>query len=174
MRTVIAIVLVTHMHTAAADPVAAPTGDCKPAGGVMFEIGRGVVRNAKLPTATTQLFENGAWRTEVIDVDGRLARQRSGCLEPTAVEVIRESLRAARWKLARSKATCRADQPRFTTYRWKRRLLFTDRTCNIDVLDEDSQHALDLVDSYLRGSLELDRGRIQPECLANPLAKGCT
>ena len=172
MRSVKTIVLVALAQTAAADPASKPTRECKPSGGVMFEVAQRVDRKAKLPTATTQLYENGAWTTKVIDVDGKIARTRSGCLEQSEVDSIRESLRAAKWKATRSNATCRADQPRSTTYKWRGRLLYTERTCNIDVLDDDSQHALDLVEIQLRVPLGLDGGGA-PDCMSNPLARGC-
>ena len=173
MRGVTASILVALLRTAAADPASKPIRECKPAGGVLFEVAQRVEHKAKLPTATTRLYENGAWKTEVVDVDGKLARTHSGCVEASDVDRIRESLRAAKWKTERTNATCRADQPTFTTYKWKRRLLYTERTCNIDVLDEDSQHTLDLIELYLRVPVELEGGGLQRECLANPLAKGC-
>jgi hypothetical protein len=173
MKGVKAIVLVALVRTASADPAPKVARECKPTGGVLVEVAQRVQPKTKLPTATTRLYDSGAWKTVVIDVDGKLARTRSGCLEPSDVDSIREKLLAAKWKTTRSNATCRVDQPRFTTYKWKSRLLYTERTCNIDVLDEDSQRALDVVEFHLRVPLELDGGGLQRECLSNPLAKGC-
>ena len=173
MNSVNTIVLVALVQTAAAAPASKPTRECMPSGGVMFEVAQRVERKAKLPTATTKLYENGAWTTKVIDVDGKIARTRAGCLEPSEVDSIRESLRAANWKATRSKATCRADQPRSTAYTWKGRLLYTERTCNIDVLDGASQHALDLIEIQLRIPLGLDGGDAAPDCMSSPLTRGC-
>jgi len=173
MRGVVAAMIVALLRTAAADPTPKRVRECKPAGGVLFEVAQRVEHKAKLPTATTRLYENGAWKTEVIDVDGKLARTRSGCVEASNLDRIREGLRTAKWKTQRTSATCRTDQPTFTTYKWKRRLLYTERTCNVDVLDADSQQTLDLIEYYLRAPAELEGGGLQRECLANPLAKGC-
>ncbi len=168
MRRSTAIVIVTLVRTAAAEP-ATPARTCKPSGGVLFEVAQHA-KHRVLPTSTTRLYANGAWKLEVIDVDGKVARTDAGCLGPSQVKSIRESLRAAPWKTTRSDRTCRVDQPRFTTYRWKHRLLYTERTCNERVLDADSQRALDLVTYYVRPPV--DHGSGVP-CLTNPLAKGC-
>jgi hypothetical protein len=166
MRSVKAIVLVALVRTAAADPART----CKPSGGVLFEVAQHAKRRA-LPTSTTRLYANGAWKLQVIDVDGKVARTDSGCLEPSQVKSIRESLRAAPWKTTRSDRTCRADQPRFTTYTWRHRLLYTERTCNERVLDVASQRALDLATFYV--TPPVDHGGMPHQCLENPLAKGC-
>jgi hypothetical protein len=168
MRSVQVIVLVALVRTAAADP-ATPARTCKPSGGVLFEVAQHARRRV-LPTSTTRLYANGAWKLQVIDVDGKVARTDAGCLEPSQVKSIRESLRAAPWKTTRSDRTCRADQPRFTTYTWKHRLLYTERTCNERVLDPDSQRALDLVTFYVTPPVD-HGGKI--DCLMNPLSKYC-
>jgi hypothetical protein len=156
------IVLVALVRTATAGPV------CKPHGDVLVEIAQHATRPAALPTATTRVYENGAWKTVVIDVDGKVARTDAGCLEPSQLKDIREALRAAPWKTTRSDRTCRADQPRFTMYTWQHRVRYTERTCNELVLDRDSQEALDLVSYYV--SPPLDHGG---ECRSNPFAIGC-
>ena len=162
MRSVTVILLLTLVRTTAAADPQKPARTCKPSGGVLFEVAQRAKRPAVVPTATTRLYANGAWRLAVIDVDGKFARTDSGCLEPSQVKSIRESLRAAPWKTTRSDQTCRADQPRFTTYTWKRRLLYTERTCNERVLDAESQRALDLVTYYLNPPVD-HGGRI--DCL---------
>ena len=171
MWRVYAILLVALAPIAAADRVEKPRRDCKPAGGVLFEVAQRADRKAKLTTATTRLFENGAWRTEIFDVDGKLARSRSGCLGAADVDSIRKELRSANWTSTRASVTCRADQPRFTLYQWKARLLYTERTCNVEALDDESRHALDIIELHLHAPVDLDRGGVP--CIDNPLARGC-
>jgi hypothetical protein len=171
MWRVNAIVLVALLRTAAADPAEAPKHECKAGGAVLFEVDQRADRKAKLTTATTQLFENGAWKTEVRDVDGRLARSDSGCLASADLESVRAQLRSATWKTTRTKEACRTDQPRSTLYKWKGRLLYTERTCNLEALDSTSRRALDIIEVQLHAPFDLDAGSVP--CLGNPLAKGC-
>lgn len=77
----------------------------------------------------------------------------------------------ARWKTTRTTASCRADQPRSTLYRWSGRLLFTERTCDLEALDRTSRRALDLVGVLVHAPVDLEEGYVR--CLDNPLAKGC-
>lgn len=143
---------------------------CKPSGSVIFEIDQRAVPNAKLTTATTKLYANGAWQSEVRDPDGRVARRDAGCLAAAKVEAIRDELRGASWKTSPSGLTCRSDQPRYTAYLRNAHQVFIERSCNLDVLDETSQHAIDLVELLVHVP---DLEPAKRDCLDNPLAKGC-
>lgn len=175
------MLLLVVAATAAAEPAEklSRPRECKPGGGLLVEIAQRADQKAKLTTATTRLYENGSWKTEVFDVDGKSMRTRAGCLDASDVAIIRRSLRRANWKTMRTDMTCRADQPRFTLYKWKARLLYRERSCNGEVLDDDSRRALDLLALYLHAPVALDDGgrvqppRIRPECMENPLAPGC-
>ena len=155
------------VHVATADP---RPRTCKPAGGLLVEVDQRA-RTAHLATATSWLYENGSWRTEIIGTDGKLARTRTGCLDPLQVDRLRDQLRNATWKTTSSTVACRSDQPRSTVYKWKSRMLYTERTCNVDVLDEDSRRVLEAIDYYVQLPEDLD-GASAP-CIDNPLARGC-
>jgi hypothetical protein len=122
---------------------------CKPAGSVLFEIDQRVVPAAKRMTASTRLYENGAWKSDVIDVDGTIARSESGCLEPSRLDWVRADLRTARFKTTRTNVTCRADQ-RFTVYKWQGNAVYAERTCNELILDGNSKKVLDRIAALLR------------------------
>lgn len=143
---------------------------CKPAGSAIFEIHQGAKPGAKLTTSKTRLFDNGAWTTKVFDVTGKLEHEDAGCLKPELLDTIRTELSGAMWKTTRSAIACRVDQPRFTTYTWKGRQVFVDRTCNVDVLDKKSRRALDVAEMILHPRA---LGEGMPACTDNPLAKGC-
>ena len=169
------LVLVLAMaHVAAAEP-----RTCKPAGGVLFEIQQRAVKGARLVTATTRLYGSGGWRTEVIDVDGKVARSEAGCLETSELDEVRGELARAEWRTTKSDTHCRADQPRFTRYIWRGRLVYTERTCNAVVLDPVSRHALDEVAFAVGAPVDLDGARVPTrsalpiECLHDPLGPGC-
>jgi hypothetical protein len=147
---------------------------------LLLEVDQRADRKAKLTTATTRLYDNGSWTTQVIDPDGKLARTQAGCLETSQVDIVRTELRSAKWKRVRAEVACRSDEPRWTVYIGKGRVLYTERTCNAEVLDENSQHALDLIELYLQVPVDLDgasiprkRTSLSKGCLENPLAKGC-
>jgi len=130
--------------------------ECAPSGNVLFEIDQAADRASKLVTATTKLYPNGAWRTEWIDVDGKVARTAVGCLVPSSVDHIRDDLRAAKWKVTHYPIACRGYSPRFTTYSWNRRVMFTDRVCSHDTLDDDSRQVLERIDCTLDVPDDLD------------------
>ncbi|MBV8760371.1 MAG: hypothetical protein JO257_23970 [Deltaproteobacteria bacterium] len=164
-------------RAAFAEPVAikARPRACWPAGGVLFEIDQRAT--GKRSTATTLLFANGAWRTATFDTDGKPAATGKGCLEKYQVARIVEALAAATWKVTHTPSTCTLS-PRWSTYKWKTRVVFTDRACSGDALDTDSAKAIDLVDFYvvppaLDDDARPHRHGLPRECLDNPLASAC-
>ena len=147
------------------------TPECKPTGKPFFEVAQRADPGVKRITATTRLFTNGSWSTEVYDTDGKLARTSSGCLDDARLTRIRDDLQSAKWTVSHRDVVCRSDLPRFTVDKWKDRTLFTDRTCNADVLDHESQQALDRISVVLKIPDDLDGAR--EACGLNPLAPGC-
>lgn len=148
--------------------------ECRPTGSVLLEVDQRAVPQAKLTTATTRLYESGAWTREVMDADGKRVRTEAGCLQPAQLDSILTGLRHATWTTAPSGRSCRADQPRFTVFRWKGRVLYTERTCNAEVLDQDSRAVLDSIeiDLHLPDDPDGPDG-LQRVCMQNPLAPGC-
>ncbi len=159
-----------------AAPAAAEPRHCDPAGGVLFEIDQRAA--GKRTTATTLLYGNGAWRSKTFDTDGKLADTEHGCLEHEHLERIVAALRGATWKVTHTAPTC-ALSPRWSTFTWKARRLFTERACSGDALDADSAKALDLIQQYVV-PVDLDdasrprgAGHVSQQCLNDPLADGC-
>ena len=172
-----ALALLLAVSTAAAEPAAikpAPRS-CSPAGGVLFEIDQRAT--GKRTTATTLLYTNGAWRVRSFDTDGKLAHTEQGCLEPDHLSQIVQALRDASWKVVHTQPTCSLS-PRWSSYRWKARTVFTERTCSGDKLDDASLKAVNLIGFYvLVPALDDDarprHNHVSQECLNNPLARGC-
>src|SRR5690242_12832772 len=100
MRWLVLVIAMAHVTAAA-------PRTCKPGGGVLFEIAQRAVKGARLVTATTRLYRNGGWRTEVIDVDGKVARSEAGCLETSQLDEVRGELARASWKTAKTDTHCR-------------------------------------------------------------------
>lgn len=178
MRAALVVVLLVTARSALGDPPdrAIP---CKPSGTVLFEVDQRADAKRKLVTATTRLYRNGAWRTQVIDVDGKPMRSTEGCLAPDALAGVRDDLTEATWKVVRTQLVCREDSRRVTVYRWNGKPVYTERSCNTKVLDPGSLDALVRIRATLRVPDDLDgqdrRGTRLPsmECRSNPLANGC-
>jgi hypothetical protein len=170
------LLLLVGSATASAQPTDSP--QCKPTGGVLFEVAQSADPKRKLVTATTTLFNSGAWQTQVFDVDKKVMRTRSGCLDRSELDGLRDDLDDAKWKITRGRGW-QTSSPRFTEYKWNGKTLYTERICSTKVLDEDSQRVLDRIRIWLRVPSDLDGARDQPkrappiECLDNPLARPC-
>jgi len=134
----------------------------------VFEIDQRVEHGAKLDTSTTMLYGNGAWRSEVRDRYGTLARTSEGCVAAELIGDLLANLRDARWQTSAGDPACHTDDKRFTVYTWHARRVFTARRCG-DKLDRDSRHVLDQVE-YQAHVPALDDARM--DC-TNPLARGC-
>ena len=125
---------------------------------MLFEVDQRVEPHVKRTTATTKLYTNGAWTTEFLDADGKRARTAFGCLVASQLNGIAADLKSATWNTSHRSVTCRADSQRFTVYKWNGRTLFTDRTCNPDVLDPESQRTLGRIEISLHIPDDLDGG----------------
>jgi len=136
------LVLLLVARSVAADPMKT----CAPAGAVLLEIDQRAT--GKRTTATTQLFANGAWRARSFDTDGKLADTEQGCLAADAMKAITSALRTAPWKTTHAQPTCTLS-PRSSTFKSRKRTLFTERDCSGDTLDDESAHALDLIEAYI-------------------------
>ena len=145
---------------------AAHADPCAPKGDVWFEIDqRAVLKTAA--RSTTKLWANGAWRSEIVDGDGKVIRRTEGCV---ALKGIVDDVKAAPWKVAHKDITCPLVPMRSTVYVWKGRGLFKADSCRRDTLDAKSAHALDEIELAVKlPVLDAD----YQECLDNPQAKGC-
>ena len=146
---------------------AKPPTTCTAGGPVVLTIRQGVDAGVKLATSKTIVYGNGAWHTEIRDRDGVDARSIDGCLESTE---LLHHLGDVRWELHPADTLCHVVPGRYTVYRWHKRVLFTERTCNAEVLDRDSRHMLDQLAYALHLPALDDAIR---DCSDNPLAPGC-
>lgn len=137
----------------------------------MFEVAKRADPKARLASATTALYDNGAWLTTVIDIDGKRVRSDAGCLDSTVRNDVRNELDHAPWRLTKRDLACHSDSRRFTVFTWKGRTVYTERPCSSSVVDRVSQHALDLVTLWLHVPDDLDG--TDSRCVENPLSPGC-
>lgn len=129
---------------AAAPPKAAPAGSaaCKASGSAVFEIGHRVEPGAKLATSTVKLYGNGAWTHDEADADGKAQPQVTGCLATPDVKPVADALHAAPWKVTTARVHCMAMSSSYTEYRVDGKLVFTQKLCSGQSLDDKSQAAL--------------------------------
>lgn len=132
--------------SAAPDTPAGPArkGDaCRPGGKVVFEIDHRVEPGAKLATATVKLYGGGAWTRDETDADGKAAPQTSGCLAKQDAKHVASELRSAPWKVTTARIHCMAMSSTFTEFRVDGKLVFTQKLCSGQSLDDKSRSVLD-------------------------------
>jgi hypothetical protein len=127
---------------AAPSPPAAPAA-CKPTGAVVFQIDHKVEPGAKLATSAVKLHATGAWTRDETDPEGKAQPQTAGCLARPDVKQVTDALHAAPWKITTARIHCMAMSPQFTEYRVDGKLVFTQKLCSGQSLDDKSRAALD-------------------------------
>lgn len=144
---VLALLPLACASSAEAAPPAAPkppqADACKPSGKVVFEIDHRTIDGAKLPTSAVKVFGNGAWTRQDTDADGKAPPPTAGCLDKAYAKELAQSLRSVPWKVTTAQVHCMAVSPQFTEYRVEGKLVFTQKLCSGQNLDEKSRAALD-------------------------------
>jgi hypothetical protein len=129
---------------APATPAGPPAADgCKPTGAVLFEIDHKVDPGAKFPTSEIKLYASGAWTKDSADGDGKPQPRALGCHARPDIKPIADALHAAPWKITTARIHCMAMSPQFTEYRVDGKLVFTQKLCGGQSLDDKSRAALD-------------------------------
>ena len=116
---------------------------CKPSGKVVFEIDHRATEGAKLDTYAVKVFGTGAWTRQNTDADGKASPQTAGCLDKAYAKDLAHSLRSVPWKVTTAQIHCMAVSPQFTEYRVDGKLVFTQKLCSGQNLDDKSRAALD-------------------------------
>jgi hypothetical protein len=132
--------------TAGAQPApparkAPPPKGCVAHGTPVFEIDHRVDPGAKMPTSTFKIFESGAWTYESTDAEGKAGEPLRGCFAGDDLAAIKKDLESP-WKITNAKFHCMAHSSAFTEYSVNGKIVFTQRICNGQSLDEASQKAL--------------------------------
>lgn len=127
---------------AAPSTPAAPAA-CKPTGAAVFQIDHKVEPGAKLKTSAVKLYPGGAWTHDEVDAEGKAQPQTAGCLAQPDVKQVIDALRAAPWKITTARIRCMAMSPQYTEYRVDGKLVFTQKLCSGQSLDDKSRVALD-------------------------------
>jgi hypothetical protein len=116
---------------------------CKPVGNVVFAIDHRAVPDAKLATATVKLFGDGAWTRVETTAEGQAQPATSGCLARQDAKHVASELRSAPWKVTTARVHCMAMSSTFTEFRVDGKLVFTQKLCSGQSLDDKSKAALD-------------------------------
>lgn len=141
-----AVFLLACASNASAEPSApapAAPADCKPTGRAVFQIDHKIEPGAKLATSAVKLYPTGAWTHAEVDAEGKAQPQTAGCLAHPEVKQVTDALKAAPWKITTAKIRCMAMSPQFTEYRVDGKLVFTQKLCSGQILDDKSRAALD-------------------------------
>jgi hypothetical protein len=128
----------------AAPPAPPPASDgCKPTGAVVFQIDHKVDPGAKLATSVVKLYATGAWTRDETDPEGKPQPRASTCVARPDVKQVADALHAAPWKVTTARIHCMAMSPAYTEYRVDGKLVFTQKLCSGQTLDDKSRAALD-------------------------------
>jgi hypothetical protein len=133
-------------------PNAAPPAQCTQTGDVLFQIADRVEHGSTLPadkTWTITVRDNGAWMRTAHDERGKLARDDRGCLDRTQLDAIRRSLANAHWVVKQAQATCAAVSGTYLEYSSHGRVVWTQRMCQLEYLDDDSRQAVETISKLL-------------------------
>jgi len=151
-----AVLLLACASSAAAGPDAPkspPHGDaCRPTGMVLFEIDHRVMPGAQAEASTIKVSGNGAWTREGVDAGGKPEAQTSGCLDRAYAKELASSLHSAPWKVTTARIHCMAISPTFTEYRVDGKLVYTERLCSGQSLDDKSRAALDAAVAHVESA----------------------
>ncbi len=130
-------------HAPVAPPQAPAADACKPSGSVVFEVDHRAVPGAKLATSTIKLHGNGAWVRVETNSDGQALAPTSDCLGRAELKQLVDGLHAAPWKVTTARVHCMAVSSTFTEYQVDGKLVFTQKLCSGQTLDDKSRAALD-------------------------------
>ena len=126
----------------AAPPAPAPAA-CKPTGAAVFQIDHKVEPEAKLATSAVKLYPTGAWTHDQTDAEGKAQPLTTGCLAKPEIKQVADALHAAPWNITTARVHCMAMSSQFTEYRVDGKLVFTQKLCSGQNLDDKSRAALD-------------------------------
>ncbi len=165
MKTLCLASLLAASFTASAQPrpptpPGPPTGvphplrlACTDDGGVLFEIDHKVDAGSPemiaLPTSELKLYAGGQWTFTSSDKH----HNASGCLAPALQQRIRDDLKTATWTQKVADAACAAVSIGYTQYSAHGKVVWTERMCQLEYLDEDSRRSLDDIEKILTSQL---------------------
>lgn len=141
------ILLLACASSASAEPPApkapARADACRPGGKAVFEIDHRVTPGAAGATSTIQVFGSGAWTRQAAEADGKAQPATSGCLDQAYARQLATALRAAPWKITTARLRCMAMSTEYTDYKVDDKVVFTQKLCSGQTLDDKSRAVLD-------------------------------
>ena len=148
LLALLALLPLACASSAAADPATpgkpAPAADsCHPTGPVVFEIDHRADPAAKLTTSAVKVFAGGAWTRSETDGEGKAAAPRTGCIAKPELKQLEATLSGAPWKVTTARIRCMAISAEFTEYQVHGKLVYTQRLCSGQTLDDVSRAKLD-------------------------------
>jgi len=142
----LASLIAASFTTADAEPTAAPAPppatrlrqSCEPTGVPLFEIDhRGV------DTTDLVLYPSGGWTFMSRD------KTVSGCLRYQVLQAIERDLKQATWTVETNAAKCMIASLGYVQYSSRGKVVWTQRGCQLEYLDETSRRSLDEIEKIL-------------------------
>ena len=125
-------------------PGGPPPAACTDAGGVLFEIDHANdMERVELETSELKLYEGGKWTFH------SAKREASGCLDAAQMKTIADDLKRAKWTVKVADAACAAVSAGYTRYSTHGKVVWTQRMCQLEYLDDTTRRSLDQIENIL-------------------------
>jgi hypothetical protein len=128
-----------------------PPKGCVARGTPMFEIDHGPTGTLKEASWAWKIYESGAWTYEAKDADGKADEPKRGCYAGDDLKAVKADLEVP-WKVTSAGMHCMAMATTADKVMVKGKLVFTEKVCNADKLDDASAKALEDLHGKLKAA----------------------
>jgi len=118
-----------------------PPKGCVAKGTPELEIDHGPIGTGKQASWTFKIYESGAWTYETKDADGKAGEPKRGCFAGEDLTAIKADV-AVSWKVSPVGMHCMAMATTEDKVLVKGKMVFTEKMCNDQKLDDASAKAL--------------------------------
>jgi hypothetical protein len=125
---------------------------CEEKGVPLFEIDHRVeprLEDVVMETSELVLYPSGAWSYTSHDGNGKTTHHAAGCLRHQVLETIEHDLKEATWTVKTNAAKCMVASLGYVEYSSRGKVVWTQRTCQLEYLDETSRRSLDEIEKIL-------------------------
>ncbi len=125
---------------------------CEATGVPLFEIDHRVeprLEDVVLDTSELVLYPSGGWTFTSHDGNGKTLRSASGCLRYQVMQTIEHDLNEATWTVKTAAARCMIASLGYVQYSSRGKVVWTQRTCQLEYLDDASRRSLDEIEKIL-------------------------
>jgi hypothetical protein len=123
---------------------------CEEQGVPLFEIDHRAeprLEDVVIETSELVLYPSGAWTFH--SGTGKAEKTIHGCLRYQVLQTIEHDLKQATWTVKTNAAKCMVASLGYVEYSSRGKVVWTQRTCQLEYLDETSRRSLDEIEKIL-------------------------